>query len=805
MDFFRISRIINISPELKQCYRRYEALVFGLLRKKNQRHFVQECVKEQLIPKMYGFRRWFKPTEPFPVSARIFLEERINYVKQELYLTRRDINDTCNNLRFLCPDDDTFNYLRRFVYHRAIRGSISHQNSLRNKMKRLISSSVWNNMGNNDNILNLSTRLLTRCEQIVLNLGVSFALKPGKECYLDYVANFDKYCARRNYEKSDMCLKGLILSGIETGIDNNPLPDRLIKAITSLKKCDDIIISKSDKDGKIVIMDKELYITKAMELLNDDSTYEKLTRNPSDNVPREFYKNVRRIGGNKRCREILEKFKCFNPKLPYFYGNAKTHKEGIPLRPIISNRGSFMYKMSKMLADLLSPFLGNFSTSHIKHSEDFISKFNSSNIPVNNVRLLSLDVESLFTKVPINDVLAFLSDKLEPYDDHFPLGLRKTIDLIKLCISNNVFSFNGNYYRQKFGCSMGNPLSPILANLYMEYYETVLLTPIKPPDMVWYRYVDDIFTYWDDSWGNFEEFLDRLNSLVPSIKFKCEWERENCLPFLDILIMRSNNKYVFKVYRKPTFSISYIHYLSYHHDKIKIGVACNLFLRALRICSPEFYDEEFNVIRQQLSYLYYPRFVIEKSISKARYIYYRGKKENEFQGNKDKMVIPYSRNIDNNVNILGKDSPIVFSYPRTVGSALINVYQKTRDVTAGVYQIPCKDCDKSYYGQTGRSLDKRIYEHKQAVRHARNNSAIFQHIANEGHRIGWKDSSLIYSSSCVYKRKIIEAAVIGRKVNMNLAQGQWAPDIIDKFLISPTINKIIPPEEHRPPDRLNPP
>ena len=91
------------------------------------------------------------------------------------------------------------------------------------------------------------------------------------------------------------------------------------------------------------------------------------------------------------------------------------------------------------------------------------------------------------------------------------------------------------------------------------------------------------------------------------------------------------------------------------------------------------------------------------------------------------------------------------------------------------------------------------------MRYARNNSAIFQHIANEGHRIALTDSTLIYSSSCVYKRKIIEAAVIGKMENMNLAQGQWAPDVIDNFLISPTISKFIPPEENRPQDRVNPP
>ena len=628
MNRLQLSRILNSSPDIKCTYRKYEGLVYGLLRRKNQRNILEECVREQVAPQMYGFSRWTHFSDPFPESVRIFLQERIEYTKRDIYVTRRNINDVCNKLRLLCPDDTTFNYLKRLSFTRAINGSVTHQTKMRNKMARLISSSVWNNLcNNNNNILNLSNRLLSVNEHIVLNLGISFALKPGKDCYLDYVASFDKYCANANFDKSDMCLKGIILNVIERKTDRNPLPDRLIKAITSLRKCESIIISKSDKDGKIVILDKDLYISKAMDLLNDASTYEKLNKDPSKTIAAEFYKNVRKIGGNKRCNEILEKLKCINPTLPYFYGLPKTHKDGIPLRPIVSNKSSFMYKISKWLANLLSPFLGTFSPSHIKHSEDFICKFNNSNIPTQNIKLLSLDVESLFTKVPINDVLTFLSNKLQPYEDHFPVGLGKTIELIKLCVTNNIFSFNDSYYKQKFGCSMGNPLSPLLANLYMEYFETVLLSPIKPSDMVWYRYVDDIFSYWDDRWGNFDEFLKNLNSLVPSIKFKCEWEKDNCLPFLDILIIRRNNRYVFTVYRKPTFSISYIHFLSYHNEKIKIGVACNLFLRALRICSTEFLDEEFFIIIQHHTHLKYPDFIIERAMNKAKSIFYRGKKK----------------------------------------------------------------------------------------------------------------------------------------------------------------------------------
>lgn len=45
---------------------------------------------------------------------------------------------------------------------------------------------------------------------------------------------------------------------------------------------------------------------------------------------------------------------------------------------------------------------------------------------------------------------------------------------------------------------MGSPFSPVLANLYKEYFETVIINAIKPKDMLWMRYVDDILTFWDN-------------------------------------------------------------------------------------------------------------------------------------------------------------------------------------------------------------------------------------------------------------------------------------------------------------------
>ena len=85
-----------------------------------------------------------------------------------------------------------------------------------------------------------------------------------------------------------------------------------------------------------------------------------------------------------------------------------------------------------------------------------------------NSRLVSFDVTSLFTKVPVDDLLDYLAGVLDNYE--LSLHTSNIIKLISLCIKNCKFSFNGNFYEQVFSMSMGNPLSPLLSNIYMEFF-----------------------------------------------------------------------------------------------------------------------------------------------------------------------------------------------------------------------------------------------------------------------------------------------------------------------------------------------
>ena len=80
---------------------------------------------------------------------------------------------------------------------------------------------------------------------------------------------------------------------------------------------------------------------------------------------------------------------------PKFYGLPKIHKRGIPLRPIVSSRGSISYEVAKELSRILKPLVGS-SPHHIKNTGDFIEHIKDITLQANET-ITSYDVSALFT------------------------------------------------------------------------------------------------------------------------------------------------------------------------------------------------------------------------------------------------------------------------------------------------------------------------------------------------------------------------------------------------------------------------
>ena len=115
-----------------------------------------------------------------------------------------------------------------------------------------------------------------------------------------------------------------------------------------------------------------------------------------------------------------------------------------------------------------------------------------------------------------------------------------------------------------------NPVSPVVANIYMEMFEEMVLGISQQPPRIWKRYVDDTFCAMDGRHVN--GFLEHINSQYPSIKFIMERENDMSLPFLDTLLTRKENgKLDMSVYRKPTHTDRYLKYLSHHPLHVILG------------------------------------------------------------------------------------------------------------------------------------------------------------------------------------------------------------------------------------------
>ena len=286
----------------------------------------------------------------------------------------------------------------------------------------------------------------------------------------------------------------------------------------------------------MVVMDKEDYIKKSEDLLKQ-ITYRELVADPTNKYKNKLInllKTIKAEGGiNNTTYKRLYPTGAGSPK---YYGLPKIHKAGVPLKPIISSRGSATYETAKELAKIIKPMVER-SPHYVQNNKDFLDSIKNIKIQPDEC-IMSYDVSALFTFIPIEPAIKIIQKHLEDDKDlsnRTSMTVNHIICLLDFCLKNTYFSLQGRFYEQTEGAAMGSPISPLVANLFIEDLEVQAIRTSPTPPTLWKRFVDDTFTIIKKI--NRDSFLQHLNSIHPNIKFTCEEVREDgSMPFLDILI-----------------------------------------------------------------------------------------------------------------------------------------------------------------------------------------------------------------------------------------------------------------------------
>ncbi|XP_049868146.1 uncharacterized protein LOC126368293 [Pectinophora gossypiella] len=297
---------------------------------------------------------------------------------------------------------------------------------------------------------------------------------------------------------------------------NNITPAERL-ALREVRADEDILVLKADKGNATVILDVNEYDEKIRALLADDTTYKQVNYNPTARVANRTKRLL------QECKPILpdDVYQCLSrPKTtqpPRLYGLPKVHKTGVPLRPIVSQINTPTYDLAKHVARVLQNLVGH-TSSFVRDSRQFVDFLSRMNVEKEEV-MVSFDVESLFTNVPVQECLEVVKKKL--HDNNIPMEYAK---LVEHCLLSSYFVYRGEFFLQIDGVAMGSPVAPVIANLWMEHFEERAISTFPVPLKCWIRYVDDIFCIYKGGKPQTDQCLQHLNAIHKNMRFTAEME-----------------------------------------------------------------------------------------------------------------------------------------------------------------------------------------------------------------------------------------------------------------------------------------
>ena len=609
---------------LEKATLKYEKLCYDL-------RFLLVCKKERLVP------TFAKPKLSITVNDKIRKDVALLLIKAEIKnkhrlknQLRQEIKRHNENIRrstsFLLFHALRYK-IRSAVSSRAIKWSSTHQNKLsklQDEVKTKITTKTKKVLPNI--IHNFSSYTLSDKEIEVLSYSLDHYIpdrEHGKRTQVEFERFYQQIIPHTMHlaadEKTALKTKFLETYNKYTKVK---IPSEEKKILENLYGNNDITVLRQDKGRGVVVMNKCDYVNKSKNFF-DGTEFEELNSDPT----KSFQTRVQRTLLKMKKKFTVTEYKRIYPSSSrpgLFFGLAKVHKlkngctnvNELPLRPVISNIGTATYEISKYLASLLQPIAKSEFT--IDSTKDFVQKIKSKKIQ-QDFEMISFDVASLFTSVPLDFTIELILKKV--YNEKLittKLKREELKTLLELCTKEMHFSFDGNIYRQVNGVTMGSPLGPVIANIFMVELEKKVIPTINDKVSLWYRYVDDTFTFVKR--GEVDSVLRILDNFHDNIRFTFEKQTNDSIAFLDVKVIRkADGSFDTDIHRKKTDTNVYLNWKSFAPKAWKVGTLKGLIRRAFIICSTEEYKrKEVSFLKNVFKQNGFPSRVINQVVNEVK-------------------------------------------------------------------------------------------------------------------------------------------------------------------------------------------
>ncbi len=287
-----------------------------------------------------------------------------------------------------------------------------------------------------------------------------------------------------------------------------------------------------------------------------------------------------------------------------------------------------------------------------------------------------------------------------------------------MLLNNSYCQYNGNFWKQIWGVATGMSSSVEMSDYTMEDIMEYVERELGVEPLFSAKYVDDLLYIIDED--EVEYMLTLFNSYDAHMQFTCEYETNGKLPFLDVELIRTDDKIKTKWYRKPSSSDTLLNFRSQHTLKQKLNVASGLIKRVCSLTTIQKPAENLPLIKEILMKNNYPLFIINKLFNDYMRKTFNNDvtpidKRNPIEHYRSiQMVNGLSHKIAKCVGGFTDNIQICFKNQKTVKSLHTKVKDEIAEMWKSgiVYAVQCEDCFLIYFGITGKYLITRINQHR---------------------------------------------------------------------------------------------